>query len=107
MSAKVYKFPDIGKDTKPEAAVTSDSRNRFAALAAIALPRIVYVVWITIVIIWPFLKWIIALDVLYQFCRALYFWSTPGMLAGWYALFHSGVFIAVTYFVEFYGPRKF
>lgn len=108
MSAKVYKFPGVGKN-RPlmNKNRTYESDKKYTKLNTSYIQNLLYVIWIVLATCWFFVKWLMALDVLYQFLRAIYYSGTPGMFAGWYALFHFGVFIAITYFVEFYGPRKF
>ncbi|PKD40499.1 protein kleE [Methylomonas sp. Kb3] len=101
MSAKVYKFPDIGKPPPPPTNEKKKSPN------ISIFRKLLYPIWLVLALFWGLVKWVIALDVLYQFLRAIYYSGTPGSMAGWYALFHFVVFVTLTYFVEFYGPRKF
>jgi hypothetical protein len=62
-------------------------------------------VWVVTVLVWPILKWVIALDCVYQLVRMLYHWNTPGVYAGWTFVFHFAVLTALTYFVSVYKPK--
>ena len=54
---------------------------------------------LTVALLWPLLKWVLAIDVTWQFARMLYFWQTPSVYAGWTFLCHFAVLAALTYFV--------
>ena len=58
---------------------------------------------IVVALVWPLLKWVLALDATWQFARMLYFWQTPGVHTGWVFLGHFSVLVAVTWFV---GVRR-
>ena len=58
-----------------------------------------------VALLWPILKWVVAIDVTWQFFRMLYYWHTPGVSAGWTFLLHFGVQVALTYFVGVYRPK--
>ncbi|MCG5075842.1 hypothetical protein L5014_21110 [Paraburkholderia sp. RG36] len=62
-------------------------------------------VWIVTVLLWPFARWIIGIEVGFQFFRMLWYWHTPGVHAGWTFLLHFGVLTALTYFIAFYKPK--
>ena len=66
---------------------------------------LVKVVWVVAVLVWPVLKWVVTLDVLFQFVRMLYHWNTPGIFAGWTFMLHFAVLTALTYFVSMYKPK--
>jgi hypothetical protein len=57
-----------------------------------------------VVLMWPLLRWVMAVDTTWQLARMLYFWDTQGTYAGWTFLLHFGVFVALTYFVSVYRP---
>ena len=59
---------------------------------------------ITVALLWPLLKWVLAIDVTWQFARMLYFWQTPGFYTGWTFLGHFAVLAALTYFVAVRRP---
>ena len=57
--------------------------------------RIVSFIWMGVVIIWPVLQWVVALDVVYQgLCNGSLMF-----------LLHFGFLCALTYFVAFYTPK--
>ena len=58
-----------------------------------------------VALLWPVLKWVLAIDVTWQFVRMLYFWNTPDTYAGLAFLLHFSAFTALTYFVAVYRPR--
>lgn len=68
-------------------------------------PPLLKGIWVVTVLLWPFLKWIVALDCVYQMVRMMYHWNTPGVFAGFTFLMHFGVFVALTYFVSIYKPK--
>ena len=70
------------------------------------LSNLVKVVWVFTVLMWPLTKWILSLDVLFQFVRMLYHWNTPGVYATWTFLLHFAVLILLTYFVSLYKPKR-
>lgn len=63
-------------------------------------------VWVLMVLVWPVLKWVISLDCVYQLVRAIYYWDTPGVYAGWTFMAHFAVFVVLTYFVSVYKPKS-
>ena len=58
-----------------------------------------------VALVWPLLKWVVAIDVTWQFARMLYFWQTPGVHAGWTFLAHFAVLVALTYLVGVDRPK--
>ncbi|MDF7677069.1 KleE stable inheritance protein [Neisseriaceae bacterium ESL0693] len=62
-------------------------------------------VQITVVLIWPILKWIVSIEVFFQFIRMIYHWNTPDIYAGWVFLLHFSILIFLTYFVSTYEPK--
>jgi Uncharacterized KleE stable inheritance protein len=62
-------------------------------------------VWTLTVLLWPILKWVCSLEVLFQLLRMFYHWDTPGMHAGWTFVLHFLAFSALTYFVSVYEPK--
>ena len=63
------------------------------------------IVQFAVALMWPVLRWVLAIDVTWQFVRMLYFWNTAGTFAGFAFLLHFGAFSALTYFVAVYRPR--
>lgn len=62
-------------------------------------------VWIVVVLVWPVLKWLVSIEVFFQFIRMIYHWNTPGVYAGWTFLLHFAVLTALTYFVSIFKPK--
>ena len=69
------------------------------------LSNLVKVVWVATVLVWPVMKWVLSFDVLFQFSRMLYQWSTPGVYATWTFFLHFSVLVLLTCFVSLYKPR--
>ena len=69
------------------------------------LSNLIKVVWVVTVLLWPLMKWILSLDVLFQFVRMFYHWNTLGVYATWTFLLHFAVLIVLTYFVSLYKPK--
>ena len=46
-----------------------------------AQSRMLSVVWILFLLMWPLVQWLVAFDIVYQFLRALYYWNAPGVHA--------------------------
>lgn len=63
-------------------------------------------VWVLIALIWPVLKWIVAMEVFFQFMRMLWHWNTPDSNAGWQFGLHFVAFTAITYFVMIFRPAN-
>lgn len=62
-------------------------------------------VWIAVVLVWPVLKWLVSIEVLFQFIHMLYHWNTSDVYAGWTFLLHFAMLTALTYFVSIYKPK--
>jgi len=64
-------------------------------------------VWLLLGLCWPLLKWLGALDVLFQCVRALYFFNTPALHATLQAGIHSVCYLLISLFVYLYRPKVF
>lgn len=71
------------------------------------LAGLVKVVWMATVLVWPILRWVVSLEVLFQLLRMFYHWHTPGVHAGWTFLLHFAGLTVLTYFVSVYKPKGF
>ena len=60
-----------------------------------------------VALLWPFLRWVLAIDVTWQFARMVYFWRAPDVYAGWTFLCHFGVLLVLTCFIIARYPRRF
>jgi hypothetical protein len=69
------------------------------------LGKLVRVVWVATVLVWPVIKRVLSFDVLFQLFRMLYHWSTPGAYAPWTFFLHFSVLVVLTCFVSLYKPR--
>lgn len=96
--SKIIKFPAIAEPPR-------EAKPAPAPQGGGTLAGIVKTVWVVTVLVWPFLRWIVALDVMFQFVRMLWHWHTPGVHAGWTFLLHFVVLTALTYFVSVYKPK--
>jgi hypothetical protein len=65
------------------------------------------VIWVLVVLIFPLVEWIIALDCVFQFLRMLYYWNEKGIHAGVTFSFHFIGYAALFYFVALYKPKDF
>ncbi len=66
---------------------------------------IVQLVWALTVMIWPLLRWVLALDVTLQLFRVLILSMHKGWYVDWVLIEHFMFFVALTYFVSVYKPR--
>ena len=101
--AKIIKFPK-GARTVPPQGQPVDSGPAKEPSRPVNTGGVMKVVWVATVLLWPWVKWFVVLDVLFQFGRMIYHWNTPGSFAGWTFLLHFGVLTAITYFVSMYKP---
>lgn len=69
------------------------------------LSNLIKVVWVVTVLLWPLMKWILSLDVLFQAACMIYHWNTPDVYATWTFLLHLAVLVVLTYFVSLYKPK--
>ena len=79
--------------------VRTPTANRQAPRAKREGSRLVRGLWMTVVLVWPILKWVLAIDVLFKLIQAVVFWHEPGTHYGWLLLLHFGVLSALTYYV--------
>lgn len=100
--SNIYKFPateQIDKNTTPISNVLAKKQNSF-------VDSIVKIIWLFTVICWPVARWILAIDVAFQFSRMLWHWNTQGTYAGWTFLIHFSVLVVLTFFVNNFKPKK-
>jgi hypothetical protein len=62
-------------------------------------------IWGLAVLCWPLIRWVLALDCVFQGLRALWYWHTPGTYAGWVFILHFALLTALTYYVSCYRPK--
>ena len=78
------------QDVSPATAAVASEPSRFA--------RAIHVSRLTVAFFWPALRWMLAIDVAWQFVRAVLLWSGDGH-PGLRLLVHFLVFVALTLFV--------
>ena len=61
--------------------------------------------WLLVGMLWPFLNWIGAMDVLFQCLRALYYSNTPSIHATLQAGVHTACYLLLSAFVYLYRPN--
>ncbi|WP_456293348.1 KleE stable inheritance protein [Pseudomonas sp. AK106] len=108
MTNNVYKFPGSegsrpALDAAPEPiAVKTPGRSGVVKKAVFG---VVKALWFTAVLTWPLLRWIVALDVVFQALVMVWHWDTPGSHAGWTFALHFLVLVVLTYFVSVFKPK--
>jgi hypothetical protein len=115
-SAKLYQFPQRGGRTASISTVHSEDSfntqngslktNRIAGWKRI-MPWTIGLVWLFLGMFWPLLNWIAAMDVVFQFLRALYYSNTPAIHATLQASIHGALYIFLSLFVYLYRPKVF
>ena len=114
-SAKIYPFPRHGRTTSIPVVHTKDPVNikkgsikthQIAGWKRI-VPWIIGLVWLSLALVWPLLNWLVAMDVVFQFLRALYYSSTPAIHATLQASLHGVLYILLSLFVYLYRPKAF
>lgn len=61
--------------------------------------RVFSIAWIVFLLTWPLVQWVVAFDIVFQFLRALYYWNTPGVYAGFTFVIHLIAGSALTFLV--------
>ena len=115
-SAKLYQFPQRGGRTASIPIDPSEGSfniqngslktNRTAGWKMI-MPWTIGLVWLFLGMFWPLLNWIAAMDVVFQFLRALYYSNTPAIHATLQASIHGALYIFLSLFVYLYRPKVF
>src|SRR5512137_384457 len=115
-SAKLYQFPQRGGrtasipiDPSEDAFNTKNGSlktNRIAGWKMI-MPWTIGLVWLFLGMFWPLLNWMAAMDVVFQFLRALYYANTPAIHATLTASIHGVLYILLSLFVYLYRPKVF
>ncbi|MGK9145818.1 protein kleE [Xanthomonas euvesicatoria] len=106
--SNIVKFPKEGKPPAPEPvqpAAPGATTAAFKAEGRGLVAGVVKFVWVTTVLVWPVLKWVLSIITFFQFVRMLYHWNTPGVYASWSFLAYFAALTASTYFVSIYKPK--
>ncbi len=110
MADNIYEFPATARKPIPVALPEKVQPKHEAKAASPVLKKSVLSglwrgLWVLTVLLWPFLKWIVSLDVLGRLVIALYHWDTPGSYAGWTFIGHFIVLVTLTWYVSAYKPK--
>ena len=115
-SAKLYQFPQhAGRtestpiDHSEDAFNTQKGSLKTKTIAGWKriLPWTIGLIWLFLGMFWPLLNWLAAMDVVFQFLRALYYSHTPGIHATLQASIHGVLYILLSLFVYLYRPNVF
>ena len=104
-TAKLYLFPHhtAQKRSSQEGVINSHRMDSWKQL----LLWMIGLVWLLLALFWPLLNWIVAMDVVFQFVRALYYANTPGTHATLQASIHGVSYLLLSCFVYLYRPTVF
>ncbi len=103
-TAKLYLFPQATqKRNNQKDPIKTHSIGRLKKLMLWMLG----LVWLLLAVFWPLLNWIVAMDVVFQCVRALYYANTPGMHATLQAFMHGLSYLLLSCFVYLYRPKAF
>ncbi|MDD5462935.1 MAG: KleE stable inheritance protein [Methylococcales bacterium] len=113
-SAKLYQFPQQGQTASTSAPIDpsedsfkgSPKTKRVVKWKRI-VPWTIGLIWLFLGMCWPLLNWIAAMDVVFQFLRALYYSNTPAIHATLQAALHGVLYILLSLFVYLYRPKLF
>jgi hypothetical protein len=115
-SAKLYQFPQHGGrtvsipiDPSEDAFNTQKSSQKTKKIAGWKriMPWTIGLVWLFLGMCWPLLNWLAAMDVVFQFLKALYYANTPAIHATLQASIHGVLYILLSLFVYLYRPKVF
>ena len=112
-SAKIYQFPRLERsgaipiDSSWNALNASNGSNQAHKTAAWKMISHwpIGLVWLLVGMLWPFLNWMGAMDVLFQWLRALYYSNTPDVHATLQAGIHTACYLLLSAFVYLYRPN--
>ncbi len=114
--AKLYQFPQhAGRTSSTSIDPSVDAINtqngslktkRIAGWKRI-MPWTIGLIWLFLGMCWPLLNWLAAMDVVFQFLRALYYSNTPAVHATLQASIHGVLYILLSLFVYLYKPKAF
>ena len=104
-TAKLYLFPHHAaqKRSSQEGVINSHRMGSWKQF----LLWMMGLVWLLLALFWPLLNWIVAMEVVFQFVRALYYANTPGTHATLQASIHGVSYLLLSCFVYLYRPTVF
>ena len=105
--SNIVKFPRVRKlpSNKEEKIAAPPTAPALKSRGPGLINGLVKFLWVTTVLVWPILKWVLSIITFFQFVRMLYHWDTPNVYAGWSFLLYFTVLTAITYFVSVYKPK--
>ncbi|MEI6269472.1 MAG: KleE stable inheritance protein [Methylococcaceae bacterium] len=114
-SAKLYQFPRHARTASINIVHSDDAFNtqkgsiKSTGIAGWKrlLSWTIGLVWLFLGLFWPLLNWLAAMDVVFQFLRALYYSNTPAIHATLQASIHGVLYILLSLFVYLYRPKSF
>ena len=102
----IIQFPTKGNSPPaPNPPPPSLQPTRLDGATGKAILSLIKVVWVGTVLVWPLLKRLVSIDVLFQLIRMVHHWGTPGVYVIWTFLLHFAVLTALTCFVSIYKPK--
>jgi hypothetical protein len=107
---KILQFPRGGNSPTTSENSASDGSamappQRKDTKAASFTKGMIKGLWLLTGLMWPLLRRVFALDLVFQFVRMLWHWNTPDLHAGWTFMLHFALFCTLYYFVAVYEPE--
>lgn len=110
MANNIYKFPGGESARQSLHAAPARAENESAKAVPGAgrktLSVAVKTLWIVAALVWPVLRWIMALDVAFQALLMVWHWGTPGNGAMVTFLLHFAALVGMTFFVSVFKPKS-
>lgn len=101
----IIRFPTGEKRTSEASTQKSAQSEQPSTINRAPSPLGIRVVWVILVVLWPILRKVLALDCLVQFLIATYHWDDAPFRGCLTFGIHFAVLTALTYFVATYKPR--
>lgn len=89
-----------------DSGVSASRHRRLVAFGKAALALLLRVVHTLLVLVWPFLKWGLGVEVGLRFMVMLYRWNDAGSPDAWVFLGHFSVLVLLTWIVSAYKGAK-
>lgn len=111
--SNIIKFPKVGRvnlerpptpppkqtaNAESKSLKPADDKGGFSA-------AVIRWVWVAVVLCWSLVKWIVSIDVFFQFGRMIYYWDDPEIHSTLTFIIHFSVLVALTYFVSVFKPK--
>ncbi len=114
-SAKIYPFPRHGRTASmPNVHAENSVHTKKGSIKThqnTGCKRIMLwaigLLWLFLAMFWPLFNWLVAMDVVFQFLRAIYYANTPAIHATLQAAIHGALYILLSLFVYLYRPKVF